>query len=226
MSSWVLLLLMKKNKYVVVEALAGCGKTAMLLTGLVKRINQKKAVLLLSVTKQTVTIAGVRTDDNLHVQTFDSLFFQTVKHGLANGDDMDKNTDAYTYETFRDVSETLCENDLKTFVGKAATQYKMDKIEFILVDEAQDTPPQEDEEAAREEEARREKVRLVEERKRKEEEEWRQEQVMEDDKARREAEEDEARRMEEAMREEEERRQEAIERRTRGGRKRRQERKR
>jgi len=77
------------NKYVVIEALAGCGKTAML-TGLVKRINDKQACLLLSFTKQAVMIAKVRTDDGLHVQTFDSLFFQTVKHGLANGLDLDK----------------------------------------------------------------------------------------------------------------------------------------
>jgi len=130
------------NKYVVVEALAGCGKTAML-TGLVKRINEKKAVLLLSFTKQAVTIARVRTDDGLHVQTFDSLFFQTVKHGLSNGLDIDdKNTDSYTYETYRDVSETLDEKDLRTFVGKTATHYNMNEIAFVLVDEAQDTPPQ------------------------------------------------------------------------------------
>lgn len=130
------------NKYVVIEALAGCGKTAML-TGLVKRINKKKAVLLLSFTNQAVTIARVRTDDGLHVQTFDSLFFQTVKHGLSNGLDIDdKNTDSYTYETYRDISETLGEKDLKTFVGKTATHYKMNEIDFVLVDEAQDTPPQ------------------------------------------------------------------------------------
>ena len=66
-----------------------------------------------------------------------------MKHGLANGMEIDdKNTAAYTYETFRDVSETLSEEDLQKFVGKAASQYKMDEIEFILVDEAQDTPPQ------------------------------------------------------------------------------------
>jgi len=129
------------NKYVVIEALAGCGKTAML-TGLVKRINDKRACLLLSFTKQAVNIAKVRTDDGLHVQTFDSLFFQTTQHGLANGLDLDKDTAAYTYETYRDVSETLSEEDMKTFVGKAASQYAMDEIEFVLVDEAQDTPPQ------------------------------------------------------------------------------------
>jgi len=31
---------------------------------------------------------------------------------------------------------------MTTFVGKAASQYAMDEIEYILVDEAQDTPPQ------------------------------------------------------------------------------------
>ena len=131
----------QSNRYIVVEALAGCGKTAML-SGLVKRINKKKAVLLLSFTKQAVTIARVRTDDGIHVQTFDSLFYQTVKHGLSKGKDMDRNTDAYTYETFRDVSETLLEEDLQDFVGQAASRYAMDEIEYILVDEAQDTPPQ------------------------------------------------------------------------------------
>lgn len=130
-----------ENRYIVVEALAGCGKTFML-TGLVKRINQKKAVLLLSFTKQAVTIARVRTDDGIHVQTFDSLFYQTVKHGISRDPSADRNTDAYTYETFRDVSETLSEEDLQDFVGQATSRYAMDEIEYIMVDEAQDTPPQ------------------------------------------------------------------------------------
>ena len=130
------------NKYVVIEALAGCGKTSML-TGLVKRINDKKSVLLLSFTNGAVSIARVRTDDGLHVQTFDSLFYQSVKHGMANGGlDLDNDTTGYTYETFRDVAEILSEDTLKTFVGKAASQYKMDEIDFVLVDEAQDSPPQ------------------------------------------------------------------------------------
>lgn len=129
------------NRYIVVEALAGCGKTAML-TGLIKRINSKKAMLLLSFTKAAITIARLRAEDNVHVQTFDSLFFQTVKHGYAKEMQKDMNTDTFTYENFRDLSKTLSEEDLQDFVGKACNHYRMDEIGFILVDEAQDTPPQ------------------------------------------------------------------------------------
>lgn len=129
------------NRYIVVEALAGCGKTAML-TGLIKRIDSKKAMLLLSFTKAAITIARLRADDNVHVQTFDSLFFQTVKHGYVKEMQKDMNTDTFTYENFRDLSETLSEDDLQDFVGKAHSHYRMDEIGFILVDEAQDTPPQ------------------------------------------------------------------------------------
>lgn len=131
-----------ENRYIVVEALAGCGKTAML-TGLVRRINQKSAVLLLSFTRQAITVARLRAGDEINVQTFDSLFFQTVKHGFSKemGKDL-ANTDEYTYESFRDLSETLSEEDLRDFVGKTTEKYRMDEIEFIMVDEAQDTPPQ------------------------------------------------------------------------------------
>lgn len=130
-----------ENRYIVVEALAGCGKTAML-TGLIKRIDTKSAILLLSFTKQAITIARVRANDNVNVQTFDSLFYQTVKHGYAKEMQKEMNTDTYTYENFRDLSETLSEEDLQDFVGKTQEQYRMEDIGYILVDEAQDTPPQ------------------------------------------------------------------------------------
>lgn len=128
------------NKYIVVEALAGCGKTAML-SGLVKRLPEKKAVLLLSFTRQAITVARVRAGQGINVQTFDSLFYQTVKHGHGKaGDDVD--TASYTYESFRDLSTQLSEKDLKDFVGKTDELYRLEDIHLIMVDEAQDTPPQ------------------------------------------------------------------------------------
>ena len=123
------------NRYIVVEALAGCGKTAML-TNLVKRVNQKNAVLLLSFTQQAITIARVRTDNGIHVQTFDSLFYQTVKHGVGHTPITD------SYEVFRNISETLTEKHLQDFVGRTHDRYAMNDIQYIMVDEAQDTPPQ------------------------------------------------------------------------------------
>lgn len=131
----------ESQKYIVVEALAGCGKTAML-SGLVKRLPQKKAVLLLSFTRQAITVARVRAGKAINTQTFDSLFFQTVKHGFLKEMGKDLNTETYTYETMRDLSETLLENDLDDFVGKTDEMYKLADIQVIMVDEAQDTPPQ------------------------------------------------------------------------------------
>ena len=127
------------NRYVVVEALAGCGKTAMLM-GLVNHFDDKDAMLLLSFTKQAITIARVRSHDGVHVQTFDSLFYQTVKHGVASA--TDASIVPKTYETFRDISETLTEKHLEDFVGQTHDRYAMNDIQYILVDEAQDTPPQ------------------------------------------------------------------------------------
>lgn len=131
----------RENRYIVVEALAGCGKTAML-TGLIRRIDQKSAVLLLSFTRQAITIAKVRTDDNVNVQTFDSLFYQTVKHGYAKEMNREMETSALTYEDFRNLSETLSDDKLQDFVSQTKSHYKMEEIGYILVDEAQDTPPQ------------------------------------------------------------------------------------
>lgn len=129
------------NRYIVVEALAGCGKTAML-SGLVQRLPEKKAVLLLSFTRQAITVARLRAGNAINVQTFDSLFFQTVQHGLGVRADTAPDTSQYTYESFRNLSETLSEEDLKDFVGKTDALYELRNIQLIMVDEAQDTPPQ------------------------------------------------------------------------------------
>ncbi len=134
-----LLVFNSENRYIVVEALAGCGKTAML-SGLVKRLPEKKAVLLLSFTRQAITIARLRAGHGINVQTFDSLFYQTVKHGGLHVNN--KDTSSYTYESFRDLSATLSESDLRDFVGKTDEMYRLEDIHLILVDEAQDTPPQ------------------------------------------------------------------------------------
>jgi ABC-type cobalamin/Fe3+-siderophores transport system ATPase subunit len=77
-----LMVLNQNNKYIVVEALAGCGKTAML-SGLIKRLPEKKGNLILSFTRQAITVARVRARKEINVQTFDSLFYQTVKHGFV-----------------------------------------------------------------------------------------------------------------------------------------------
>lgn len=126
----------RANRYIVVEALAGCGKTA-LLTELVKRVNKKNAVLLLSFTKQAISIARVRTNNGIHVQTFDSLFYQAVKHGVGRTAMMKE-----SYEVVRDISTTLTEKHLHDFVGQTHQRYAMNDVRYILVDEAQDTPPQ------------------------------------------------------------------------------------
>jgi hypothetical protein len=131
------------NRFIVVEALAGCGKTA-LLAGLVERLNDGNAVLLLSFTRQAVTVAKLRVQpDAMSAQTFDSLFYHAVKHRAAANDMRNRmRTDEFTYEDFRDLSETITEEDLQGFVCKTDAKYRMDQIKYILVDEAQDTPPQ------------------------------------------------------------------------------------
>lgn len=130
------------NRFIVVEALAGCGKTA-LLTGLVERINDGDAVLLLSFTKQAVTVAKLRVrDGGMAAQTFDSLFYHAVKHWSAKDVGRRLRTDECTYEDFRDFSQEINEEDLEKFICKADARYHMDKIRYVLVDEAQDSPPQ------------------------------------------------------------------------------------
>lgn len=131
------------NRFIVVEALAGCGKTA-LLAGLVERINDGDAVLLLSFTRQAVTVAKLRVGDGgMAAQTFDSLFYHAVKHCSAKAD-MGRRmlTDECTYEDFRDFSQDIREEDLEQFICKADARYHMGKIKYVLVDEAQDSPPQ------------------------------------------------------------------------------------
>lgn len=130
-----------ENRYVVVEALAGCGKTAML-TALVRRVNQKNAILLLSFTNQAITVATLRVPDGMHAQTFDSLFFQTVRHGVFKNVRAEMTAETFTYEQCRDLSQTLSEADLANFVGLTSSKYDLARVRYVLVDEAQDTPPQ------------------------------------------------------------------------------------
>jgi len=132
----------ESNHYIVIEALAGCGKTA-LLTNFVERLDDSDGVLLLSFTQQAVTVAKLRAEkDAMSAQTFDSFFYHSVNHCLAKRKGVGMRTEEYTFEDFRNESQSMTEDELATFVCKADAKYVLKKVQYILVDEAQDTPPQ------------------------------------------------------------------------------------
>ena len=135
---FLMIALDRANRFVVVESLAGCGKTTML-TDLVCRINNPNAVLLLSFTKAAVRVARVRMMDRgqeVKTQTFDSLFFHAVRHSLGSF------YDGLDYQEYRDLSQTLSSQDLEDFECKARVRYRLQDVQYIMVDEAQDTPPE------------------------------------------------------------------------------------
>ena len=135
---FLLVALDDSNRFIVIDSLAGCGKTTMLMD-LVCRINQPEAVLLLSFTRAAVRVASLRMlhrKSTLKSQTFDSLFFHAVRHSLGSF------YDGLDYQEYRDLSQTLSSEHLEDFECKARVRYRLKDVRYILVDEAQDTPPE------------------------------------------------------------------------------------
>lgn len=135
--------------YIVVEALAGCGKTT-LLTGFVQRLDDPKSVLLLSFTTAAVKVVECRLRNrpaaggpsvnrgaaSIHSQTFDSMFYHAVNYVFG------KQSSESTYQDYRSLAETITCEGLSDFVCKASVRYHLENIKFILVDEVQDSPPE------------------------------------------------------------------------------------
>lgn len=131
------------NRFVVIEALAGCGKTA-LLASLVERIGDPDGVLLLSFTRAAVSVARLRVRDRhdlqLTAQTFDSLFYHAVRNclGVRAGPDQEE----LDFQRYRDLSSLLTPESLETFECRSRARYRLRDVRYIIVDEAQDTPPE------------------------------------------------------------------------------------
>jgi hypothetical protein len=127
------------NLFLVVEALAGTGKTSML-TGLVARLPNAQVVLLLSFTRSAVRVARTRLrEEKVHIQsqTFDSIFYHAVRGCMGVPEDEEE----LTFQDYRDLARYLDVAVLTSFQCKARDKYSLRDIEYVLVDEAQDTPP-------------------------------------------------------------------------------------
>lgn len=130
----------RQNQFLVVEALAGCGKTSML-TGLVKRLGNepRNGVLLLSFTRAAVRVARMRLKEDgisLKTQTFDSLIYHAVRYCLGEDQLADD------FQAYRELSMQIETKTLEDFECRAWVKYDLTDIQYILVDEAQDTPPE------------------------------------------------------------------------------------
>ena len=128
------------NRFLVVEAFAGCGKTTMLVE-LIRRMSVPQNILLLSYTNSATKVARRRLVDAgiyIHSQTFDSMFYHAVSHAYPEY----THTQDHDYQVYRDMASILTCDVLSLFECKARSRYHLEDIGVVLVDEAQDSPPE------------------------------------------------------------------------------------
>ena len=119
---------------VVIEAVAGAGKTHLLMS-LMDLIGNHSSVLLLSFTRAAVRIARARSGMRLTTQTFDSFFHQQVKRSPEHF-----GTELEILETRQLAMELdLDPNHRCSFADQ---WYRLSDIRFVFVDEGQDSPPE------------------------------------------------------------------------------------
>lgn len=124
----------RERNYLLIEALAGTGKTTLTLD-VIRRLDCRKCIVL-SFTKTAVKVARVRllrtTGEWLQTQTLDSLFHH-----------MFRSSGTHDFQQYRDmVVEATCE-DLEVFKCRTRNlNYEFRGIEYVFVDEAQDSPPE------------------------------------------------------------------------------------
>lgn len=125
------------KEFIIIEALAGTGKTTLLLE-IIKRLGNDKKCLLLSFSKSAVSVARIRHADNggrLRAQTFDSLFLHLTSDLVQE--------EETSFQQYRDMVVDVTTESLDSFSCKTRwVQYTFSDIQYVFVDEAQDTPPE------------------------------------------------------------------------------------
>jgi hypothetical protein len=126
------------KNFIVVEALAGTGKTTLLLD-VVRRLDLKRC-LVLSFSRNAIRVIKVRvkkqTGEWAQTQTFDSLFLHLhgKKAKLVHPEP--------TFQTYRDMVVETTREDIRDFVCRTReVNYCFDDFDYLFVDEAQDSPP-------------------------------------------------------------------------------------
>lgn len=125
------------KNFLVIEALAGTGKTTLLLD-VIHRLDCDKCIVF-SFSRTAVKVIKVRlvrqTGQWLKTQTFDSLFLH-LNHKKVQGTEP-------TFQTYRDMVVESTEEDLEQFRCRTRNlNYQFCNIEYVFVDEAQDSPPE------------------------------------------------------------------------------------
>lgn len=130
------------RNFLVVEAYAGTGKTTLLLD-VIRRLDCEKCILL-SFSRTAVKVARVRlikqTGEWLTTQTFDSLFLHL--HGARVRSESESSESA-SFQQYRDMVVQTTLEDLDQFVCRTRNaRYHFRDIQYVFVDEAQDSPPE------------------------------------------------------------------------------------
>jgi hypothetical protein len=126
------------KNFIVVEALAGTGKTTLLLD-VVRRLDLKRC-LVLSFARNAIRVIKVRlkrqTGEWVQSQTFDSLFLH------LHGKKAKLIHEEPTFQTYRDMVVETTVDDIRDFVCRTReVNYCFDDFDFLFIDEAQDSPP-------------------------------------------------------------------------------------
>jgi superfamily I DNA/RNA helicase len=125
------------KNFIVIEALAGTGKTTLLLD-VIRRLDLKRC-LVLSFSRNAIRVIKVRlkkqTGDWIQSQTFDSLFLHLhgKKAKLAHQEP--------TFQTYRDMVVETTREDIQDFVCRTKeVNYAFSDFDYVFSDEAQVIP--------------------------------------------------------------------------------------
>lgn len=123
-----------QNDFIVPEAFAGTGKTTMLVQFVERLPRAHQAVLLLSFTRSAIHVAESRMSSagvGIQAQTFDSLFYHISRRCQGAANDLE-------YEDYRELASHVSCHVLSKYQHR---EVSMEDIQYVLVDEAQDSPP-------------------------------------------------------------------------------------
>lgn len=127
------------KNFLVIEALAGTGKTTLFLD-VIRRLDCERCIVL-SFSKTAVKVIRVRLKQAegtwLQSQTFDSLFLH------LHGKRVQERIEQPTFEDYRDMVVATTAEDLNNFICRTKhVNYAFQDFDYVFVDEAQDSPPE------------------------------------------------------------------------------------